>query len=320
MTDRPLITFALFAYNQEQFIREAVEGAFAQTYSPLEIILSDDGSSDRTFEIMSQMASEYRGPHTVVLNRNQPNLGLVPHVNKVIMEISRGDIIVMAAGDDISFADRVENTWEIFENDSNIFSVSMNFEMINQAGTPIDSKICYEESCYSLDDYLEGKLIPKCGCTRAYKKNIFEFFGPLSATCKTEDVPLMVRTILLGKSYHIEKKGIYYRDCDDSISKRIDFKFREATYQQISLDANFALENELVDYTKVSILKALLINELRINYIWSLLPNNDYRWEYFICNILLSRGFNIREKILLLKILLWNNSPLSGLFVLQKTK
>jgi len=30
--DRPLVTFALFAYNQEQYIREAVEGAFSQTY------------------------------------------------------------------------------------------------------------------------------------------------------------------------------------------------------------------------------------------------------------------------------------------------
>ena len=37
-TDRPLVTFALFAYNQEDYIREAVEGAFAQTYEPLEII------------------------------------------------------------------------------------------------------------------------------------------------------------------------------------------------------------------------------------------------------------------------------------------
>jgi len=49
-TDRPLVTFALVAYNQEQYIREAVEGAFAQTYEPLEIILSDDCSSDRTVE------------------------------------------------------------------------------------------------------------------------------------------------------------------------------------------------------------------------------------------------------------------------------
>lgn len=47
--DHPLVTFALLAYSQEKYIREAVEGAFAQTYEPLEIILSDDCSSDRTY-------------------------------------------------------------------------------------------------------------------------------------------------------------------------------------------------------------------------------------------------------------------------------
>ena len=52
-SSRPLITFALMAYNQEQLIEEAVAGALAQTYSPLEIILSDDCSTDRTFSIMS---------------------------------------------------------------------------------------------------------------------------------------------------------------------------------------------------------------------------------------------------------------------------
>ncbi|HUF60663.1 MAG TPA: glycosyltransferase, partial [Verrucomicrobiales bacterium] len=55
-TERPLVSFLLLAYNQEQYIHEAVEGAFSQTYSPLEIILSDDCSTDRTFEIMREMA------------------------------------------------------------------------------------------------------------------------------------------------------------------------------------------------------------------------------------------------------------------------
>ena len=36
------VAFALFAYNQEQYVREAIEGAFSQTYQPLEIILSDE--------------------------------------------------------------------------------------------------------------------------------------------------------------------------------------------------------------------------------------------------------------------------------------
>ena len=44
----PLLTFALFSYNQENYIRQAVEGALAQDYPRLEIIISDDCSQDET--------------------------------------------------------------------------------------------------------------------------------------------------------------------------------------------------------------------------------------------------------------------------------
>jgi len=77
--DRPLVTFALFGYNQEPYIREAVEGAFAQTYQPLEILLSYDCSTDRTFDIMRELAAAYAGPHRIRLNRNSTNLGLAGH-------------------------------------------------------------------------------------------------------------------------------------------------------------------------------------------------------------------------------------------------
>src|SRR5712672_4304281 len=104
---KPLLTFALAALNQERFIREAVEAAFAQTYSPLEIILSDDCSEDRTFEIMCEMAKAYRGPHRIVLNRNPVRRSIGGHINR-IMEVSQGELILAAAGDDISLPRRTQ--------------------------------------------------------------------------------------------------------------------------------------------------------------------------------------------------------------------
>ena len=103
--DRPLVTFALFAYNQEQYIREAVEGAFSQTYEPLEIILSDDCSSDRTFEIMQEMSAAYEGPHEVRVRRSIANVGTLAHLLNAAKE-SKGKIFVVAAGDDISLPER----------------------------------------------------------------------------------------------------------------------------------------------------------------------------------------------------------------------
>src|SRR5687768_4578862 len=112
--DKPLVTLFVFSFNQEKFIREAVEAAFNQTYSPLELILSDDCSQDKTFEIMQEMASAYRGPHTIVLNRNSKNLGLCGHVNR-IMEMAKGELILPAAGDDISYLGRTKTTVDVWE-------------------------------------------------------------------------------------------------------------------------------------------------------------------------------------------------------------
>ena len=102
----PLVTFALFAYNQEQFILQAVEGALSQTYTPLQIILSDDCSTDRTFDLMEGLLATYKGPHSILLNRNESNLGLGRHVNRVV-SLAKGDLLVAAAGDDVSADNRV---------------------------------------------------------------------------------------------------------------------------------------------------------------------------------------------------------------------
>ena len=109
--DSPLITFVLVAYDQEQFIAEAVQGAFSQTYSPLEIILSDDCSPDRSFKIMQAQAKAYQGPHEVHVRRNQQNLGLIQHINS-LMQLVNGELVVIAAGDDVSLPSRVARTYE----------------------------------------------------------------------------------------------------------------------------------------------------------------------------------------------------------------
>src|SRR5260370_29744892 len=108
------VTLFLYAFNQEAYIEEACRAALAQTYSPLEIMFSDDCSSDKTFTIMSEIASHYSGPHTVLLNRNETNLGLIGHVNKSF-ELSSGELIVAAAGDDISLPDRVSEIVDAYE-------------------------------------------------------------------------------------------------------------------------------------------------------------------------------------------------------------
>lgn len=295
MTARPLITFALFAYNQEKFIREAVEGAFAQTYSPLEIILSDDGSIDRTFEIMSQMADEYNGPHTVILNRNLPNLGLIDHINK-IFKMATADIVVVAAGDDISFPDRVSQIGTIFESHPGIHAVTMNYIIIDSSGEVLPNVVrIFKEGKYSLSDF-HRKSVPIGGPTSAYKKTIFKIFGPLSPRCQAEDATLFFRSLLLGGTWHQSTYGAYYRIHDNNMTKGMSFEWAKRIYRQNKRDLYRAVNNGYLAGRDITKIEQVLKNRLVRGIVMSRFKKSRFKLFYFFYAIAISKIFSNNEK------------------------
>lgn len=205
--EKPLVTFALFAYNQEQFIREAVEGAFAQTYEPLEIILSDDCSTDRTFEIIQEMAAEYKGPHSLRLNQNPKNLGLIGHVNK-IFESASSEVIVLAAGDDISENLRVEKIADVFFKQPKVMLVHSSARIIdeNRKQFGIFKPPCLGEDLISLATS-ESIYI---GATGAIKASLVKTFGPISEVETYEDLIYGFRAALLDGLYYIDEPLVRY--------------------------------------------------------------------------------------------------------------
>ena len=208
LEERPLVTFALFAYNQEKYIREAVEGAFAQTYEPLEIILSDDCSTDRTFEIMEEMAAGYRGPHRVAIRKSPKNRRIIGHINDVV-SLAQGEIIIMAAGDDISLPSRTLRITQEFKWNKEICGVFTAYQ---------------ELSSEKIIDYSIPKktIIPKIehainlggiglGATYAYRRECFFLPAPMDETLKLEDRILPLRAAVLGSVIFINDPLVIYR-------------------------------------------------------------------------------------------------------------
>lgn len=216
---RPLITLAIAAFNQEGFVRDAIEGAFAQSYSPLEIILSDDGSKDRTFAIMQEMAAKYRGPHTVVLNRNPKNAGLASHMNR-IFSIATGELVVGNAGDDISLPHRVEAVWQAWEAGGRKFpGVHSRVIHMDQWGRFKGEKptklrtnaFHYEDGLAAAKQFMRLETPVITGCTAAWHRKLFEHFGPLPLDVVYEDMALGFRSRLLGGMAFIDDPLVLYR-------------------------------------------------------------------------------------------------------------
>jgi glycosyltransferase involved in cell wall biosynthesis len=80
---RPLVSFCQKYFNQEKYIEESLNSILSQTYSPLEIIISDDASTDGTWQKITDILAKYTGPHKIITNRNEKNLGIIGNWNKL---------------------------------------------------------------------------------------------------------------------------------------------------------------------------------------------------------------------------------------------
>lgn len=217
--ERPLVTFALFAYNQEKYIREAVEGAISQTYEPLEIILSDDCSTDRTFEIMQEMAGEYAGKHRITVRRNAKNEGTACHVQSVFTE-SAGRLFVVAAGDDISLPERVMALFNVWESEGHPNGVvGSGWEIFQDDDVVNVIRFTKNRSIFAnnpLEGYARAYWLPAAAPTVAYTRDIFEKFSPLFGGGLIEDAPLFFRAALVGRFVHCHEVLVRVRRHDSN--------------------------------------------------------------------------------------------------------
>lgn len=257
----PLITFSLIAYNQERYVSEAIAAAFAQTYSPLEIILSDDCSSDSTFEIMQRAEAEYKGPHRVVLNRNPVNLNIGDHIN-AIAALAKGELIVLAAGDDISLPSRTRvlaRHWDDLGRPTAV--LCSDFEPIDIASKSIElaHEMIYRGP-FLIENMARGD-VRVLGATTAVTRDVFSKFFPMESAVRHEDRVLPFRAVLLGGIVSlVDEKLVCYR-VEGGISRTQPKSARDFLYHYTPAILARTLPDaaqRLIDIDKVSPTNAVL--------------------------------------------------------------
>ncbi|MGB3188509.1 MAG: glycosyltransferase [Limnoraphis sp.] len=112
----PLVSLIIPTYNGETFLTETLKSAFSQTYPHLEIILSDDGSSDKTLEIAQLFQQKTSIPFEIFPH---PNYGLVENLNFSISQ-ARGKYIKFLFQDDLLEPHCIESLVHLAEQDSEI--------------------------------------------------------------------------------------------------------------------------------------------------------------------------------------------------------
>jgi len=199
-------TLIMLTHDQKEWIGEALQAAFAQDYSPLQISISDDCSTDGTFEIAQAAVAAYSGPHQVVLSRTERNMGVCASTNNAIRHAT-GDFIVVASGDDVSYPNRVKRLVEEHER------LGLQYVSLFSKTIPIDAdgKICGRElpEYRVTPDLLTAEVLGSkggvAGCAQAYTKNLFERFGYLPDAGAQEDHMLAYRAALVGEVHFVDE-------------------------------------------------------------------------------------------------------------------
>ena len=102
--NRSKVSIVICTYNQQAFVRETVESVLAQTYPNIEIIVTDDGSSDDTPRILRSLVADTNKPQLCLSERNT---GIPSNINRGLARVT-GDLLVILDGDDLMLPDKIQ--------------------------------------------------------------------------------------------------------------------------------------------------------------------------------------------------------------------
>ena len=209
--ERPLASVLLIAYRQPATVGAAVQGALAQTYSPLEIIVSDDCSGDGTWDAIEAALAGYAGPHRIVRNRNPRNLGIGAHLSH-LAALARGELLFVAAGDDVSLPERCERSvaaWLAAGRRPDLIASPL--VDIDDAGRRHGELRPSDLSAWQGAADWIARPPYVIGAGQAWTRRLFDRFGPMPEGTVAEDLVMVFRAIVSGGALTLPEPLVAYR-------------------------------------------------------------------------------------------------------------
>ena len=153
---KPLVSILLPVYNREKLVRRAIKSAIDQTYKNIEIIVVDNQSTDKTYEILKEYVEKYQN---VKVYQNKENIGPVKNWKKCL-EYSSGKYTKILFSDDWMEKTFIEKCMDILLTHDNVgFVFTATLIHLNFKGK-IFYKFSSKEGLYKTKLFIKGSL---CG-------------------------------------------------------------------------------------------------------------------------------------------------------------
>ncbi len=129
----PLISVIMPVYNAEKYLEESIQSILNQTFTDFEFIIINDGSKDKSLEIIKRYQKKDK---RIILLNNKVNLKLQRSLNKGL-SIAKGKYIARMDADDISLPERFSIQFEFLEKHPSVFLVGGSVIVISEKGNKI---------------------------------------------------------------------------------------------------------------------------------------------------------------------------------------
>lgn len=244
MNSKPLVSVLVAVYNQTKVVEQTLDSIAAQTYKNIEIIISDDCSTDGTQEILKRIASNNPA---IRLFLQQKNLGITRNYNFLAAK-ANGKYVALFAGDDVMFRVKIDEQVKLLEGNQDASFCHHAVEIIDYVSNESRRVIShrYESGVTTIHDVLRNLGIPGA-MTIVYRRDaakdpVFDLEIPTAS-----DWLQMIHLTMAGRGLYIEKPLCFYR-------KDIEYNGKDPTrYENDFLKtitvarASYALPGDAID-------------------------------------------------------------------------
>jgi len=286
--DKPLVSICIPTFNGAQFITEALDSAISQTYTNLEIIISDDASSDATLAIVESYKSKTTIPITIYHHKPK---GIGSNWNNSIIK-ANGTYIKFLFQDDVLNPTCISEMVEVMENNKEVGLVACKREIIVDKAYLNDETEKWIETYGDLQEHLN---LPIVNGIQYLDKAIFKsptfFKRPLNKVGEP--------SAILFRKELVNKIGFYRDDMDQALD--LEIYYRILKKYRIAI-----LDNKLVKYRLHSV-QTTHINKLKRN-----------KNSIFLSKLLYNKYFWALNNVVKIKLLKKHNLVFKMLFKIKR--
>lgn len=278
-------SFIITTYNHEKYIHECLLSIFDQTTPPDEVIISDDASTDDTWQIIIETVNSYEdGNYKCVLNRNIKNIGVANNF-ATALEKASGDILIFGAGDDVYTKNKVSTTLNYYRENPKIAGMFTNLMVIDRNSNRVRPFFEIKPKIVEGRQDLVFLRPPWCiGASQSARKEVIDNYAKTPFISIATDGVMAFRSALEGGFGYLDEITVFYRIHGENLS------------QQLEAEAK-------IDFV---VSKALFYKELCQNSlqrrVYSVLPALVLRYVAFLIF-----GFSVKVRIIRLLLLRFLN-------------